>query len=214
MKTKLKVSEVFYSIQGEGPLSGRPAVFIRLYGCNLKCKWCDTKYAREGENFKIWRIEELMKTIEEKFKGIKEITITGGEPLLQEGVYSLFEKLIKNGWVVCLETNGSLPLKKVPRRVIKVMDIKTPSSGMQEFTLYENLEYLDEKDAVKFVIGSKEDFFWSLKKCRELNIFSKVEVLFSPVWGRLSGKRLAKWILEAKSPVRLQLQLHKILKLK
>jgi 7-carboxy-7-deazaguanine synthase len=214
MKTKLRVSEIFYSIQGEGPLSGRPAIFVRLYGCNLNCSWCDTRYAREGGVFKIWEIEELITFLKEKFKNIREVTITGGEPLLQKGTFALIERLFSMGFTVCLETNGSLSLKGLPQEVIKVMDFKTPSSGMEKFNLYENLEFLDRKDAVKFVIADKKDFAWSIQKCKEFAIFEKTEVFFSPVWGRLSGKRLAGWILEEKLPVRLQLQLHKILKLK
>ncbi len=214
MKTELKVSEVFYSIQGEGPLSGRPAIFIRLYGCNLSCRWCDTNYAREGGKFEVWLIEELLKLIATKFQGVKEITITGGEPLFQKATLPFIKELLKADYVVSLETNGSISLEGVPGEVIKVMDIKTPSSGMEAFNLYENLKFLDKKDAVKFVIADRKDFEWSIKKCKEFGIFEKCEVFFSPVWRRLSGKRLADWILKAKAPVRLQLQLHKVLKFK
>ena len=119
MKTKLRVSEIFYSIQGEGPLSGRPAIFVRLYGCNLKCSWCDTRYAREGEAFEMWEIGDLVSFLKREFKGIREVTITGGEPLLQEGTFALIERLFSMGFTVCLETNGSLPLKGLPKEVIK-----------------------------------------------------------------------------------------------
>ncbi|NPA39978.1 MAG: 4Fe-4S cluster-binding domain-containing protein [Thermodesulfobacteria bacterium] len=214
MSTFLKVCETFFSIQGEGPYAGYPCFFIRLHGCNLNCKWCDTEYSKEPNNYEKLSLKELIEKWKGETSSIKYITITGGEPLIQEGTYELIEAFLKVGCKVILETNGSISLAKVPYSVIKVMDIKTPSSGMSPYNLYENFAYLNEKDAVKFVIMNKKDFEYALKVVSDYELLSKVEVIFSPVWKRLSGKKLAKWILSTKLPIRMQVQLHKVLRLK
>ena len=214
MESTLKITEIFYTLQGEGPLSGKPCIFIRLWGCNLNCKWCDTKYAKDSKNYTTWNIQKILDYIFSYYPQIKYITITGGEPLLQEKpLLLLIEKLLEKKYLVSIETNGSISIKNLPKKVLKIMDIKTPSSNMHHFNYYENVKFLTKNDAIKFVIANKKDFEWSVKKCEELKLFSICEVFFSPVWKRLSGKTLAKWILSHKLPIRLNLQLHKLLKL-
>lgn len=210
----LKVSEIFFSIQGEGPLVGYPTFFIRLFGCNLSCRWCDTTYAREGNNYRILSVQEILDCWKIDYSSIPFITITGGEPLLQSEVYVLIRGFMEQGCTVLIETNGSLDLKDIPEEVIKVVDIKTPSSGMERYNLYTNLRYLKLKDAVKFVIKDKTDLQFALYTIKTWNLLSKTQVFFSPVYAELSPTILAQWILDLRLPIRFQLQLHKILNLK
>lgn len=210
----LKISEIFFSIQGEGAFIGYPTLFIRLYGCNLNCQWCDTPYAKEGGNFYEKTCDEIVKFWKENYPDIPYITLTGGEPLLQEKSIDLMKSLLKMGAVVNLETNGSIPLDRVPREVFIVMDVKTPSSGMVNFNNYENFKYLQKKDVIKFVIQDERDFEWSINLIHEFNLWSKVCCLFSPVYGAIPPKDLAKLILKIKKPIRFQVQLHKLLSLK
>ncbi len=210
----LKVSEVFYSIQGEGPWVGFPTFFVRLYGCNLACKWCDTPYAREGQNYKEMQSEEIVRIWKENYPEIPHVTITGGEPLLQEGVFRLMEDFLKKRAKVLLETNGSLSIENVPEEILVVMDLKTPSSGMESYNLYENLSFLKEKDALKFVIKDEADLDWSLKVIEKFNLLRRVTCFFSPCVPYMSPNRLAELLLGTKKPLRLQIQLHKILNLK
>ncbi len=211
---KLKISEIFFSLQGEGPLVGWPTIFIRVFGCNLHCKWCDTPYAKGEGMYREIELQEILNFWKKEYSEIFHFTITGGEPLLQEEVYYLMEELLKRKATVCLETNGSISIEKVPKEVVKVVDFKTPSSGMEKFNLYENLKFLNKKDALKFVIQDREDFEWALKKMEELKIGEITQVFFSPVTPVLSPKVLADWILKTKKNIRFQLQLHKILSLK
>ncbi len=206
-KPRLKINEIFYSIQGESSWQGVPCIFIRLTGCNLRCNWCDTTYSfYEG----YWSsIETIMEKVKEYPTDIVEIT--GGEPLLQPDVYTLMDTLISENYTVLLETSGSIDISKVDKRVIKIVDIKTPSSGEADKNLWHNIQILQKHDEVKFVIGSYVDFKWSLKVLEYYNLIDKHNVLFSPVWGKIEPKELAKWILESGIRVRLQLQLHKIL---
>jgi len=197
------------SLQGEGPGSGCPAFFIRLAGCNLSCRWCDTPAARAPEAGRPRTLSEILREFEAT--GLREVLLTGGEPLLQEGALSLMEALLSRGARVYLETNGSLPLRRVPREVVKIMDLKTPSSGMSAHMLYENLRYLTRADAVKFIIADEEDYRFAREKTLELGLSFFTEVYFSPVWGEMSPERLARLILEDRLPVRLQIQLHKFL---
>ena len=208
----LKVCEVFFSIQGEGPLIGFPTFFIRLFGCNLNCSWCDTNYAKPPNEFKEVSIKEIIKVWQNTSQS-PYVTITGGEPLIQENVYPLIKKLISLGASVSLETNGSIKLDKVPKEVIKVMDVKTPSSGMDKFNLYENFNYLEKKDAIKFVIKDKEDFNFSIEIVKKYELLYKAQVIFSPVYKELEPGKLARWILETRLPIRMQIQLHKYLNL-
>ncbi len=209
----LKVCEVFFSIQGEGPFVGFPTFFVRLFGCNLNCTWCDTNYAKPPYKFKEVSIESIVKAWQKSCNS-PYVTITGGEPLIQEGVYQLMKDFLSFGAVVSLETNGSISLERVPKGVTKVMDIKTPSSGMERFNLYENFNFLDKKDAVKFVLKDEKDFDFSMEVIKKYDLLSRVQVIFSPVYGELSPEKLARWILETRMPIRMQIQLHKYLNLK
>lgn len=211
---KLKISEIFFSLQGEGPLVGYPTFFIRFFGCNLDCSWCDTLYAKKHGTYYELEIQEIIDLWKRNYSEIPYITLTGGEPLLQKGVFPLIESFLKEKAIICLETNGSLSVKEISERVIKVVDFKTPSSGMENFNFYENLNFLDKKDALKFVIKDRNDFEWALKKIEEFELFEITQVFFSPATPFLSPQVLAEWILEVKKPIRFQLQLHKILKLK
>lgn len=212
---KLKVSELFFSLQGEGPLVGCPTFFIRVFGCNLDCKWCDTPYAKEKENgYLEIEVSEIINLWEKEYPEIPYITITGGEPLLQKEVYFLIENLLSKKAVICLETNGSLSVEKVPEEVIKIVDFKPPSSGMEKFNFYENLNFLSKKDVLKFVIQDRKDFNWALNKIEEFRIFEITQVFFSPAVPFLTPQTLAQWILETKKPIRFQFQLHKFLNLK
>ncbi|QJA06985.1 radical SAM protein [Thermosulfurimonas marina] len=205
----LRVFETFVSLQGEGPACGRPAFFVRLAGCNLACRWCDTSPARSPEAGRPLTLSAILKEFEAT--GLKEVLLTGGEPLLQEASLELMRALLRRGARIYLETNGSLSLRSVPREVVKIMDFKTPSSGMNACMLYENLRYLTPRDAVKFVIADEEDYRFAREKTLELGLFFFTEVYFSPVWGEMSPERLARLILEDRLPVRLQVQLHKFL---
>jgi len=210
-KPFLRVAELFVSLQGEGPAAGYPAFFVRLAGCNLACRWCDTPYARQPEAGKEMALAEILTRFQES--RLSQVLITGGEPLLQEGVYVLIEKILSLGGRVFLETNGSLSLKRLPSEVVKVMDLKPPSSGMSQYMLYENLRYLGPKDLVKFVIADEKDYLWAKEKFLRLGLTYFTEVAFSPAWGLMAPEKLAQWILKDRLPVRLQLQLHKLLKL-
>ncbi|OEU67920.1 MAG: 7-carboxy-7-deazaguanine synthase [Desulfobacterales bacterium PC51MH44] len=204
----LLVNEIFHSIQGESTHSGRPCIFIRLTGCNLRCSFCDTRYAYEdGVSLEI---AEIM----ERIAGYKcpLIEITGGEPLLQSETPLLIYRLLENGYEVMMETNGSLDISKVDGRCIKIVDIKCPTSNESDKNDLANLTRLSSKDQVKFVIGSRKDYEYA-KEMVELNCpgFPREQILFSPVKGKMASAKLAEWILEDNLNVRLHLQLHKII---
>jgi len=203
----MELSEIFYSLQGESSYAGLPCVFVRLAGCNLRCTYCDTKYAYESEL--TLSVQEIIKEIE-KYHPVKLVEITGGEPLLQGEAIELMQLLIKNKYKVLLETNNSISLENVPRQVIKIVDFKTPSSGMSEKMLWDNNQYLNEKDELKFVIADREDFDWSLMILKKYDLL-KFRILFSPVFGKLDQTELAEWILKTKLPIRLNVQMHKLL---
>jgi len=205
---KLLLCETFVSLQGESTLQGLPMFFIRLSGCNLRCKWCDTRYAWQGgkevslgEIFAQWRGEGSLPWVE----------ITGGEPLLQKGVYALMDLFLKEGVKVLLETNGSISLEKVPQEVLKIVDLKPPSSGMNQFIFWPNLAYLGPKDQVKFVLADRADYLWARDVLNRYSLTVYTQVLMSPVYNVLPPQDLARWILEDRLPVRFQLQLHKVL---
>ncbi len=205
----LKLSELFISIQGEGSHQGLPTFFVRLYGCNLRCRWCDTKYAYEGPWFEL-TVEQVI----EKWKlqdSIPWVQITGGEPLLQGDVYHLMKAFLEKGAIVLLETNGSLPIESLPQKVIKIMDLKPPSSGMSEFILWKNLAYLSRKDQVKFVIADRQDYEWAKRIIKRYYLTAFTQVLVSPVYRELPPQELTSWILEDRLHVRFQIQLHKFL---
>lgn len=205
----LEVCEIFYSIQGESTWAGCPMIFIRLSRCNLDCSWCDTRYAFEKGTF--FTMEEILNIISQ-YK-CKMVEITGGEPLLQEPVFLLMKILMEKGYTVLLETNGACSVKNVPPGVIKVMDIKCPSSGMENQMLWDNIIYLNPfLDEVKFVIADRNDYDYAVQKIKEFQLDRKCRaVLFSPVAGRISLQEFAHWILQDGLSVRLQIQLHRII---
>lgn len=199
----MKVCEIFSSIQGESSLAGIPMIFVRLTGCNLRCAYCDTKYAYyEGEELSI---DEILKKV--RSFPFKYVEITGGEPLLQDEVHELMNELVKTHRVL-IETNGSISIEKVNPEVKVIMDIKTPGSGMSERNYIENLRFLKETDEVKFVLTSRTDYEWAKDFIKKHEIKTS-EILFSPAYGILGPKELAKWIINDALPVRLNLQIHK-----
>jgi len=204
----LKVNEVFSSIQGESTHAGEPCTFVRLSGCNLRCTWCDTKYAYEdGEETSV---EQVLGRVRDS--GCELVEITGGEPLLQEAVYELMDALIEDDLTVLLETNGSVDLSRVPDEVVKIMDVKCPSSGMSGKSLLKNLDCLGGRDEVKFVLSDRADYEWARHLVRTEKRLEHVRVVhFTPVFGTLDAAELAAWILGDRLPVRLGLQLHKII---
>jgi len=203
----MRVTEIFTSIQGESTFSGLPCTFIRMTGCNLRCKYCDTPYALEGGEE--LDLDQILDRVREA--GISLVELTGGEPLLQEECYLLINLLLEEGYTVLLETNGSLTLEKLDSRVMKIVDIKCPGSGMSEKMDFSNVNYLTGKDEVKFVISDKGDFDWAKGIIDKYGLIEKCKVLISPVLSRLEAKEVARWILEERLPVRLQLQLHKVI---
>jgi 7-carboxy-7-deazaguanine synthase len=205
--SSLRITEIFYSLQGESNTAGLPTVFIRLTGCPLRCVYCDTAYAFTGGE-KI-EIDAIIAQAEQY--GTKYITVTGGEPLVQSSSLELMTRLLDKGFQVSLETSGAIDMFTVDSRVVKVMDLKTPSSGELSKNLYQNIKYLTKKDQVKFVIGNDEDYDWSKAVLTEYNLPERCEILFSPVMGRQNPTELAEKILQDRLPVRFQIQLHKIL---
>ena len=202
----LSINEIFYSIQGESTYAGKPCVFVRLAGCDLRCSWCDTSYAfNEGRKMSI---DDIVRQVGQY--GSPLVEVTGGEPLLQEDVYPLMERLLDAGRTVLLETGGQIDVSRVPGAVVKVMDVKCPASGESEKIEWGNIDRLGSRDQVKFVIQDRPDYEFA----RETVIRHALDrrcaaVLFSPVHGVLSPKDLSAWILEDRLPVRLQLQIHK-----
>ncbi len=201
----MKVCEIFASIQGESSYAGLPCVFVRMTGCNLRCPYCDTKYAyEEGIEMSGDRIFEIVSSY-----GIRNVEFTGGEPLLHQGVYSLMSRLVENGFRVLLETNGSMDIKDVDKRVIIIMDIKTPNSGMFGYMNLDNIKYLKKIDEVKFVIMDKEDYEWVKDFMDKYKLLERCNVLLSPVHGILKAETLAGWIIGDRLSVSLNLQMHK-----
>jgi len=204
----IEICELFYSIQGESSYAGYPCFFIRFAGCNLRCTFCDTRYAYEGEHLP-YSIGQILDELG-KYPGVL-VEITGGEPLQQKGVYSLFEKLLAAGRSILLETNGSISLENVPKEVIKIMDMKCPGSGMHEKMNFDNFDFMNPKDEIKFVLSSREDYSWATQLVNSYNLHKKSTVTFSPVTSILPPATLAEWILDDRLPVRLRLQLHTII---
>jgi len=201
----LTVCETFTSLLGEGTLAGLPAFFIRLTGCNLRCRYCDTTHAyEEGE---VQTVESLVKAALSTSSRL--VLVTGGEPLLQESSRMLLNKLLDAGVEVLLETNGSLPLRGVDARVRRIVDVKCPGSGMSGHNFWANLEILTPHDEVKFVICDKDDFNWAVSVAERYRLPERLPVLISPVFGVLSLPEVATWILQSGHPLRLSLQLHK-----
>ena len=206
-KPVIRITEIFYSLQGETRTVGLPTVFIRLTGCPLRCGYCDTEYAFSGgERLSIEQI--MSKTAE--FKP-RYVTVTGGEPLAQKQCPVLLKQLCDQGYDVSLETSGAIDISEVDQRVVVVMDLKTPASGEESKNRYENLAHIKSNDQIKFVICDRNDYEWSKAKLEENALADKCEVLFSPVHGEKMARQLAEWILEDNLNVRFQLQLHKFL---
>ncbi len=212
----LRITEIFYSLQGEANASGLPTVFIRLTGCPLRCSYCDTTYSFEGgERFSLEHIIETATQFQTPY-----ICVTGGEPLAQPNCLILLQRLCEAGFDVSLETSGALDVSKVDSRVSKVLDLKTPTSGEEHRNLISNLDHLTPRDQIKFVICNREDYEWSKQQVGKYQLQTKVStVWFSPALAVEKGavglprlaRDLAQWILDDKLPVRFQLQLHKLL---
>ncbi|MCX7083483.1 MAG: 7-carboxy-7-deazaguanine synthase QueE [Methylococcales bacterium] len=205
--SSLRITEIFYSLQGESNTVGIPTVFIRLTGCPLRCVYCDTAYAFTGG--KKLNINDIITEAEQY--NTPFITVTGGEPLAQPGCTELLTELLNKNFKVSLETSGAIDISNVDQRTVKVMDLKTPSSGELNKNLYENIQYLNSKDQVKFVIGTDEDYNWSKAILTEYALSNRCEILFSPVMGLQNPTELAEKILRDRLPVRFQIQLHKLL---
>ncbi len=205
---QLKTAELFYSIQGESSFAGYPCFFIRLADCNLRCSFCDARYTYE-EDHPLRSISAILAEAG-KYPGAI-VEITGGEPLLQENVYLLFEKLLAAGRTVLLETNGSISLADVPDQVFKIMDMKCPGSSMHEYMDHDNFRFLTPKDEIKFVLCNRDDYDWAVQVVAENDLQKLTTITFSPVAATLPPADLAGWVLEDQLPVRMQLQLHTIL---
>ena len=205
LATVLKVNEIFHSIQGESRHAGRPCVFVRLTGCNLRCIWCDTEYAfHEGSDRTVGQILDQVDGY-----GTRFLLLTGGEPLAQDGVHDLIGECLDRGYEVAIETGGSLDISRLDRRAMVVMDLKCPGSGMSAKNRWENLDRLKPDDEVKFVIADRNDYEWSRDAIVRARLAERCGILLSPAHGLLDPRRLAEWILADRLPVRLQLQIHK-----
>jgi 7-carboxy-7-deazaguanine synthase len=203
----IRVTEIFRSIQGESTRAGFPCAFIRLTGCSLRCVWCDTAYAfTGGEDIPVSEAVARILAL-----GTDLVEVTGGEPLEQDGVYPLMAELLDRGKTVLLETGGHVPLDRVDPRVVKIVDVKAPGSGMVAANLPENLENLSARDEVKFVLADRQDFDWALEFVAARDLDRRHVVTFSPVWESLPAADLAGWIRDSGRPIRLGLQLHKFL---
>lgn len=203
----LRITEIFYSIQGESNLVGLPTVFIRLTGCPLRCVYCDTSYAFHNGQKKT--VTEILAEVQQH--QAHYICVTGGEPLAQKTCLSLLKALCDQSYVVSLETSGAVSVAEVDPRVIKILDIKTPGSKEESKNLWDNLQYLQKHDQIKFVITDRNDYDYVVKIISQYQLTQKCEVLFSPSYGQLAAETLAAWILTDRLAVRLQVQLHKIL---
>jgi 7-carboxy-7-deazaguanine synthase len=204
---RLRITEIFHSLQGEGASVGWRTVFVRLTGCPLRCGYCDTSYAFKGGEW--WQIDAIL----DEVAGFDAhyVTVTGGEPLAQPDCLGLLSALCDAGYQVSLETSGAIDVAPVDPRVVKVMDLKTPSSGECDKNLFRNLDYLRAGDQVKFVIADDVDYRWSCEQLRHHSLTMRCDVLFSPVAGALPPSELAEWILRDRLDVRFQIQLHKAL---
>ena len=201
----LNINEIFYSLQGEAREVGLPTVFVRLTGCPLRCTYCDTEYAFKGNN--MLSIDQILTEI--KQYNTRYVCVTGGEPLAQIDCHVLLDALIKDDYQVSLETSGSIDISAVNQGVSVVMDVKTPSSNESKHNKYDNIAKLKLKDQLKFVIGSKEDFDWSVETMNQYP--TEAGVLFSPVYEAVTPTQLADWILDNQLNVRMQVQMHKLL---
>lgn len=204
---RLRISEIFHSLQGEADAVGWRSVFVRLTGCPLRCSWCDTEYAFHGGQ---WRtIDDVLADVARH--AVRHVCVTGGEPLAQKRCLALLERLCDAGYEVSLETSGALDVSAVDARVRKVVDLKAPGSGESARNLWSNLDALLPHDQLKIVIADRADYEWARERVREHAITARCQVLFSPVHGAIAPRDLAEWILADRLDVRMQLQLHKLL---
>lgn len=204
---RLKITEIFLSLQGEAEAAGWPTVFVRLTGCPLRCGYCDTAYAFHGGQW--WEIDDILDEVARQ--GVRHVCVTGGEPLAQKRCIGLLARLCDAGYDVSLETSGALDVGAVDPRVARVLDIKTPGSGEAGRNRWENLPLLTPRDQVKFVLCGREDYEWACQVVREHALAARCTVLFSPSKDQLAPRELADWIVADRLPVRFQLQLHKLL---
>ena len=204
---RLKITEIFFSLQGESTYTGLPTVFVRLTGCPLRCQYCDTAYAFTGGEW--LGVPDILRRVAEF--GARHVCVTGGEPLAQRECLGLLRELCDAGYQVSLETSGAVSVEQVDARVARVVDVKTPGSGESARNLYQQLDSLTAHDQIKFVITSRSDYDWSVAKLRELKLDQRCTVLFSPSHEELPARELADWVLADHLPVRFQVQLHKIL---
>ena len=203
----LKINEIYYSVQGESTHVGRPCVFIRLTYCNLRCTYCDSEYAfYEGKDMEITHIMNEIKQWD-----CNLVEVTGGEPLFQDKCINLLNELVKSNYEVMLETGGSLSISDVPKKVIKIVDFKCPSSAMEKKNLWSIVEDLQPHDEVKFVIGNREDFDWAKDRIKEYSLDKICTLLFSTTFGKVSPQLIVEWILVENLPVRMQMQMHKVI---
>lgn len=203
------ISEIFYSIQGESSRAGMPCVFVRFQGCEIRCSWCDTAYSLDIKQKELsYKGIEIIREIE--MYNCNYILFTGGEPLYQPNTVDLMNFLADSGYLVSVETNGHQDISMIDNRVVKILDLKCPGSGMEKYNNYKNLDYLTNIDEIKFVIKDKNDYLWAKEKVINLNLNDKVyNVIFSPVFNQMDYQELANWILADNLPVRMQLQIHK-----
>lgn len=204
---RLRLTEIFLSLQGESNSVGWPTVFVRLTGCPLRCQYCDTTYSFHGGDW--WEIEAILAEVARL--GVRHVCVTGGEPLAQKRCLVLLQRLCDAGYTVSLETSGALDIGGVDPRVSRVVDIKTPGSAEVHRNRWENIPLLTPRDEVKFVICSREDYEWSRAVVAEHALSARCDVLFSPSFGQVAPRDLAQWIVDDRLPVRFQLQLHKVL---
>ncbi|HEV2607587.1 MAG TPA: 7-carboxy-7-deazaguanine synthase QueE [Xanthomonadaceae bacterium] len=204
---RLRLTEIFYSLQGEAASVGWPTVFVRLTGCPLRCGYCDTAYAFHGGTW--WEIDAILAEVAKH--GAKHVCVTGGEPLAQKRCIDLLKRLCDAGYEVSLETSGAIDIAAVDARVARVVDLKTPGSGEQSRNLWQNIALLTSRDQVKFVLCDRTDYNWALAMLREHDLPARCDVLFSPSYGQLQSRELAEWMLADHVPARFQLQLHKVL---
>jgi len=203
----LKINEIYYSVQGESTHAGRPCIFIRLTYCNLRCSYCDTEYAfYDGKDMEITYIMSEIKRWD-----CNLVEVTGGEPLFQDECIDLLNELVNSNYEVMLETGGSLSISDVPKKVVKIVDFKCPSSGMVKKNLWSIVDDLQAHDEVKFVIGNREDFDWAKDRITEYSMDKICTLLFSPTFGEINPQQIVEWILAENLPVRMQLQMHKMI---
>ncbi len=203
----LKINEIYYSVQGESTHAGRPCIFIRLTYCNLRCSYCDTEYAfYDGKDMEITYIMSEIKRWD-----CNLVEVTGGEPLFQDECIDLLNELVNSNYEVMLETGGSLSISDVPKKVVKIVDFKCPSSGMVKKNLWSIVDDLQGHDEVKFVIGNREDFDWAKDKITEYSLDKLCTLLFSPTFGEIDPQLIVEWILADNLPVRMQMQMHKMI---